>query len=328
MRTLTVAKPKRVIEGLLNFVTSTWSISEQWTKGGVFGLRVTTLFLLLGSMPAVLNVNSLNADEIEKGESAGGLNGVVVEGVSQETRGDLRLGARAILGVETNAYVWGSRDHVATSTASAEPSLRFDSYTLTGRLAASKGIKETDEYKWEEDFQVGLSRKAWKLSRRFDLTPAISGILPITQYSRKYSLLEYGVGGKMSLAWDLDHSVRGLKLTSSVKGTHYEYEIPVAFDGTSNESWRLNTRLIADWEFVKTLSLSLLFGRTWAWTVNGNNLDRFEMDQSITWAPFEVASLAIGHSRGGNVLRSDGNSNLSLYDSRDSSFYMSLELNF
>jgi hypothetical protein len=317
MRNLTKQSSQKFSEGFLQFCFP----NGDHIKSRMEGLRAVSLFLLLGLLPAVLNVNAAQADDVI-------VTGVLEEGVSKETRGVLRLGAKAQLGLESNAYVWGSRDHVATSTASAEPSLGYDSYTLSVRLAASKILKETEDYKLAEDFQVALSRKAWELSRNLKLTPSVSVILPITEYSKKYSLMEEGIGGKLSLAWDLGRSVRGLTLTSSVKGTHYDYEIPVAFDGKSNEAWRVNSRLVADWEFVRTLTLEVLFGRTWAWTVKNNQLDKFEMDQSINWSPVAMATIAVGHNRGGDVLRSDGNSNLALYDNRDSSFYTSLELSF
>jgi len=315
---------------------------------GVGGLQAVTLFLLLGLSTAALGVNSLEAQEnlqskeldaqkevpgavlapTAEGENqkSEGLSGSLFEGAKTQ-RADLSFGASVSLGLESNAYVWGSRDHVTTSTAAGGVSLGIDSITFTTRLAASRMNKEYEEWEWAEDLQMGLSHKPWKMTRTLDLGVGINVILPMTDYSRKYSLLEQGAGARASLIWNLNRTVRGLKVTPAVRVTNYQYATPVAFDKRSNEEWRLNTRLTADYEIVKTLSLSALFGRTWAWTVNGNPLDRFETEQSITWQPYELTSLTLGHSRGGNALRSDGTNNVALYDEGDAStFYLELGL--
>lgn len=289
-------------------------------KLGIDGLRAGVSFLLFGTLSVALNIPAAFAENLEN------VTGVITQEEVRDQRGVLRLKAKASLGLESNAYVWGSRDHVTTSTASGEPSLGYDSYTMTARLAASRIMKETEEWKWAEDFQVGASRKGWELGRKFTLAPTATLILPLTDYSRKYSLLDYGVSGRLTLKWDLNRNIRGLTLATANRVTRFEYATPVAFDGQSNEAWRVNTRLIADWEFVRTLSLGVLFGRTWAWSVKNNSFDRFEMEQTLSWQPIEAASLTIGHSRGGDVLRSDGNSNLALYDNRDSTFYLELGL--
>ena len=312
MRPLTKRRDKKINEGFL---------ASRFPSCGIELLRARALFLLLGLVPAAHNVN---ADEVQ---DSGGI--VHMEGASLEGtklyKGDVRLGANVNLGLESNAYVWGTRDHVSTSTASGSISLGVDSYTFTPRVAASRANKEYEEWEWAEDLQMGLSRKPFRLNRDLDLGLGMTVILPITEYSRKYSLLEAGVGLGPSLIWKLDRTLKGLKLTTRVRGTHYQYATPVAFDGKSNEAWRLNTRMIVDYQFAKTLSMSALFGRTWAWTVNGNGLDRFETDQSITWQPYEQVGLTLGHSRGGNVLRSDGNSNVALYNEGEgSSFYVEL----
>lgn len=299
MRPLTKRKSKKVNEGFL---------AARFPSCGTEGLRVGTLFLLLGLTTAALNVN---AQEIE---------GASLEGVKSR-RGDIKLGANVSMGLESNAYSWGTRDHVSTSTASGGTTLGIDSFTFTTRVAASKINKEYEEWEWAEDFQMGLSRKPWRINRNFDFGTGVTVTLPITEYSRKYSLLEAGVGLRGSLIWNLNRSVKGLKLTTSVRGANFQYATPVAFDGRSNEEWRLNTRLVTDYQFLETLSLSVLLGRTWAWTVNGAPLDRFETEQSITWQPVELASLSLGHSRGGNVLRSDGNSNVALYNEGEGSTF-------
>lgn len=316
MRPLTKRKNKKINEGFL---------ANRFPGCGIGVLREGILFLLLGLVIAAPNVN---ADVLEQDtQDSGGI--AQVEGTSFEGtklyKGDIRLGANVNLGLESNAYVWGSRDHVSTSTASGSISLGVDSYTFTPRVAASKANEEYEEWEWAEDLQMGLSRKPWRLNRDFDLGAGATVILPITEYSRKYSLLEAGFGLGPTLIWKLDRAVKGLKLSTRVRGTHYQYATPVAFDGKSNEAWRLNTRVIVDYQFAKTLSLNALFGRTWAWTVNGNGLDRFETEQSITWQPYELVGLSVGHSRGGNVLRSDGNSNVALYNEGEgSSFYVEL----
>lgn len=305
MRPLTKRKSKEVNEGFL---------VARFPSCGTEGLRVGILFLLLGLTTAALNVN---AQEIE---------GTSLEGVKKR-RGDIKLGANVSMGLESNAYSWGTRDHVSTSTASGGTTLGIDAYTFTTRVAASKINKEYEEWEWAEDFQMGLSRKPWRINRDLDLGTGVTVTLPITEYSRKYSLLEAGVGLRGSLIWNLNRSIKGLKLTTSVRGTNFQYATPVAFDGRSNEEWRINTRLVTDYQFAETLSLSVLLGRTWAWTVNGAPLDRFETQQSITWQPVELASLSLGHSRGGNMLRSDGNSNVALYNEGEgSTFFIELGL--
>lgn len=319
MRPLTKRKAKNINEGFLG---------PRFPCCGIEGLRVGILFLLLGLSTAGLSVN---AQEVTaEGPGSGGNNnieGTSLEGVKLKRREDIELGADVSLGLESNAYSWGSRDHETASTASGGIKIGVDSFTFTSRVAASKINKEYEEWKWAEDFQMGLSRKPWRLSRDFEFGTGVTVTLPITEYSRKYSLLEAGAGLRGSLIWSLNRTLKGLKLTTSVRGTNFQYATPVAFDGRSNEEWRLNTRLVADYQFAEAFSLSALFGRTWAWTVNGAPLDRFETEQSITWQIVEYTSLSLGHSRGGNVLRSDGNSNVALYDEGEGSTFF-IELGF
>ncbi|MEZ4814272.1 MAG: hypothetical protein R3A80_03580 [Bdellovibrionota bacterium] len=335
MRPLTKNKNTKNNEGL-QFLSFPW--------GGIESVQERILFLLLGLAAAALNVKALEAQETQKEavvaptettqiemgqgneQNIEGLRGASLEGVKHK-RGDLKLGASVSLGMESNAYAWGSRDHVTTSTASGDVSLGIDDFTFTARLAASRDNKQYEEWEWAEDFQMGLSHKPWRLSRSLKFGTGVNVILPITEYSRKYSLLDQGVGARASLIWDLNRTIRGLKITPSVRGTNYQYATPVAFDQRSNEAWRLNTRLVADYDLTKTISLSALFGRTWAWTVKGAPRDRFETGQSISWQALEVASLTLGHSKGGDVLKGNGNSNVALYDEGEgSTFYLEVAL--
>lgn len=220
----------------------------------------------------------------------------------------------------------GGRDHQATGTMDASPAVDYDVYTLKTRLAAAKVLKKYEEWKWAEDLQISLSRKPWDIHRDLKIAPSLILILPITERSKKFTLLNEGFGGAVAVGWDLGGWVKGLSLTAKQGATYYGYEIPVAFDGKSNEQWRLSSRLVAGYEISKKFSVEILFGRLWAWSVLGTRFDRFEMDESLSFDPTANMGLSIGHNRGGNVLRSDGNNNLALGDARDSNFYFSLNL--
>lgn len=312
---------------LRNTICNTAKVLPAAAPQRAFGLRgMITPYLLLGFMPgvSVFTTAFLQAEEIAPQMNPA--TAVIEIKKTDKDESDFRFGLRGISTLETNAYALGSRDNETTTTLAVEPSVGVDVYNLKARLAASKLNKAEEKFEWAEDLQLSLSRKAFQLARDWKFTPSATLILPLTEQSKKYSLMSEGVSGGAAFDWSLDRYVKGLNMRGTLSASHYRFETPVAFNGISNEKWRLRTRFIASYEIVETLSVEMLFGKIWAWSVKGTGFDKFEMDESINWSPAEWGTLALGHSRSGSVSRSDGNSNLALFDTRDSTFYLSLEL--
>lgn len=228
--------------------------------------------------------------------------------------------------LSTNSYEWNSRDHRASTTLSATPGFQITKDLSSGvTFSTRKVVDEYENWQWANDLSVFFSYDWGKINKRLTTETTIENIFPTTSYSRKYSLLQYGVGVYQSFNFKINN---WLSTTYAVGMQKNFNEVEVAYDGSSNEEWQNSHSIALNFKLTKKLKMSAAVSRAFGWTYGGSRNDYLTLAQSLGYSFSDQLAFKLGHTRGGDFLRADGKTqNFDLYDSDRSIFYTGLTIN-
>lgn len=199
-----------------------------------------------------------------------------------------------------------------------------------GKLSVSqlldKDLKNDRLETWN-DTQVSFSRSIYTFNDVFSLSGRVSGTIPLSEESTENANLITSIGLFPTLAADLNPYIKGLSLSyiPSFRRSFHEFETKA--DGGSNTAYSWAQRLVIDYSFSESFSLSLDQSYIRGYTYRGTSNDRFSFDQSLNYQMNKNVSWSLGHSLGGSALAVNGSdSNVRLFDENESSVYFSFSL--
>ncbi|GAB4014963.1 MAG: hypothetical protein Fur0010_13550 [Bdellovibrio sp.] len=218
-------------------------------------------------------------------------------------------------------------DHQVSNTFSLGASYNFEK---AGKLSIAqlmdKDLKNDRLETWN-DTVISFSRALYRFNDFTSLSGKISSSLPISKESRDNASLVTSTSISPVLALDLNNFIKGISISYAPSFRRSFHQYKTKADGASNTSYSWAQRLIIDYSFSESFSLTLDQSYIRGYTYRGMSKDSFSFDQSLNYQMNSRVSWSLGHSIGGSALAVNGkDSNVRLFDEEASSVYLSFAL--
>lgn len=200
-----------------------------------------------------------------------------------------------------------------------------DTWTLLGRAGFAQSFTQENRSDLLNT-SLSITRRPYKLGRYANLRPTYTLILPTNEVQRNDDslngalqvsgnafintntnfILAFGASGRLNTH---DFSI------SAISGANIERVI---------SAWNtLGWQITPKWQIIGQSVYRV------ATTYRGSNRNQFVLAQSITYIPSRKYSISVGHDNRGSVFQKDGSgSNVNLFESTTSVFFVSALLNF
>ncbi len=225
------------------------------------------------------------------------------------------------------------RDGTAQASQSAMVTLSgalSDNYSLTGRISASKDLKDTENEQSNgvSDLGIILSQKQIDLANWIKGGFGVSSTLPTSKYSREYQNFEGSLGGSYTFALTEAVLMKGFSTSLSLGAARnfHRYETDAA--GRILNPYSVREILSASYS-KNAFSFSFEFLHRHAWNYKGSVSQAFEHTEEISYSLTPKWGVSLGHTNAGSWLAPNRqDSNLKLINENDSIIYGSMSLVF
>jgi hypothetical protein len=223
----------------------------------------------------------------------------------------------------TNLFEFQSRDDKAFANISTFSAI----YNLQNGYRLASSISFIKDFTGERktllrDSSVRVIHNFGDIFERVSLAGTGSIRLPLSKASHTTAGLITGFTATPTFIIKVSDFVPGLGLFYTPSLTYNVHEYKIASTGESNTQFITNNNITLGYSFLEKfyLQISNSYGRTWSYA--GNTNDSFSFDQSVLWSAGSGFTLLAGHNIGGSALAVNGqDSNLQLFNSRESTFY-------
>ena len=230
----------------------------------------------------------------------------------------------------TNLYDFQNKDDKAFANSSTVAV----TYTLKSgyRIASSIGVAKdlTGERKLlARDSSVRLIKSFGKLNEYFYLAGSAALTLPFSKASHKTAGLITRLRIAPTLIINIKDFIPAGNLFYSPSISSSLHEFKTLSNGESNSQHSIGHSLAFGYSFLNAFYVQISGAYARRWTYEGRSNDAFSFDQSHNYTIGQGFTAVTGHSIGGNALASNGqNSDVQIFDSRESSFYMGLDYTY
>jgi hypothetical protein len=236
------------------------------------------------------------------------------------------VGIDASLLTSSNFKPLESADHAAEASLVVVPNVRLSRVArLSVRGAVTKNLENEQEWKIQ-DTRVAIGRDPIALNPYLQLAPAVGGVAPTSEESRKGASLIAGGYAQSLVSGDLAGIGLGrLEPSYRLRATKNFHEMTTAFSGEANTSFSLEHRASLDLRLAPKLRIGAMFLYATGWTYAATPKSNFELDQSLTYEPSDALGISVGHNNAGTSFKDNGrDSNIAVFNENDSTLYVSL----
>lgn len=226
----------------------------------------------------------------------------------------------------TNLYDFQSKADKSFANSS---SIAF-TYTMKNgyRIASSIGLAKnlTGERKLlARDSSIRLIKSFGAINEYISLVASGALTLPFSKASHKTAGLITRLRVAPTLIVKTSDLLPGSILFYSPSLSYSIHEFKTLSNGESNSQYSLGHSLALGYSFLGSFYVQLSGAYSRRWTYQGRSNDSYSFDQSVNYTIGNGLTGVAGHSIGGNALAVNGqNSDVQIFDSRESSFYMGL----
>lgn len=224
---------------------------------------------------------------------------------------------------ESNFYSEESPDRERNTSLVIAPSyLWSNGVGLSSLIAFSRDEIHPGEETWENT-SLRLSKTFEVISGRWSLSPGLLGVLPTNEKDRKEKSYQ-GAGGFNFVSI---FPIKSLTLTHKIGFNRNFHGYERDSEGLSNIQYTIRNDLIADWEFIKSWTLSGTYTSREAWVYQGSMRHSYENEFSLSKEISSVFSVSAGWRNKGSVFKADGiSNNIDILDSNKSLFFLALNV--
>jgi len=197
-------------------------------------------------------------------------------------------------------------------------------------LAASKELQGTREQNLANAF-IGHTQKLFNMNADTSVSSDIRGYIPLNENSIKDESLKtriyLGISSNSNLAIPY---IESSSLTLKISGYRNIHEYETSRSGSVNTQYSLSEYLGLNLQFTKDLSFSTYVTNSQYFSYfNNRKPDVFETGQAISYAITPDIEMSFGHTLGGKTFKDDGvTNNIEFFNSKESTIYTSLSINF
>lgn len=205
----------------------------------------------------------------------------------------------------------------------------LDTFTAKAEIVYTHDLKQEKESDFK-DTSLVLDYKAIDIvPERLVIVPAVVGLLPTNEETRKTTSLQYGVGIAQKLILTLDKLPLPARLTYASSARRNVQEFTSKNDGSSNGKYSFSNRLIAEIDLGKKFSFMSRGTVFSSQTYRESWRSRFELLGELGYEINETFSVALGHVNSDATLKSNMNdSNVAFYNENTSSVYFDLNVTY
>lgn len=199
-----------------------------------------------------------------------------------------------------------------------------DTYTLVGSLGFAQGLTQENRSDLTNT-RIALTRRPISVAGVADVRPTLSLILPTNQEQRERDSLR---GALRLTANAFYKTIKNAILTTGLTAQLNNHRFTISARQGANVQTLLQPFVVIGY-VLGPFQLSTYSAHSTAFTYRGGRRHRFLLDQSVSYIRSANLSFSLGHTNGGSVLTQDGlGSNVRLWDSRSSTFYLGALYNF
>lgn len=231
----------------------------------------------------------------------------------------------AILDYTSNLYDRDSAKHTDSSSLTLYPK-----WSLQNKDSVSALVEFSKEFQDEERFEISSAniiygRKALPF-KWIDLPSSARVILPVSEELKDRQGLNVGlaIDATAKLKAD-DFGLIGWSASARTRFTKNFHDFETATSGKSNIEYALSERVDIGYDLTEkwNVGTSLIYGISQ--TYRNNKKESFSWSQEIAYVINTAATIGVGHSNEGGLLRPNGDSNVSLFDENSSAVYAYLQ---
>ena len=211
------------------------------------------------------------------------------------------------------------------------PAYKFQNNSkVRAYLAASKELQGSREQSLSNAF-IGHTQKLFNMNSDTSVSSDIRGYIPLNEDSIKDESLKtriyLGLSTNSNLAIPY---IESSSLTLKISGYRNIHEFETSRSGSVNTQYSLSEYLGLNLQLTKDLSFSTYVTNSQYFSYyNNRKPDVFEAGQSISYAITQDIEMSLGHTLGGKTFKDDGvTNNIEFFNSKESTIYTSLSINF
>ena len=236
-----------------------------------------------------------------------------------------KLSYNISLDYESNLQKSDTYQNAQSTSVRISPRYRInDTYTLLGFAGFTQSLTQENRSDLNNTV-IAISRKPTPIAGIMDVRPTLSVTLATNELQRNKDSLRGAIQLSTSGFFRTNSSlIAGLGARFRLNNHRYSVS---AIRG-ANIKTMITPSAIVGWSFGKfqlVTSNAYSYGTTYRGTRRGN----FSLDQSLTYIPTAKMNFSIGHNNRGSVLSRDGrSSNVDVFNSKTSVFYVSALYNY
>jgi hypothetical protein len=198
-------------------------------------------------------------------------------------------------------------------------------YRTTLTAGGNKNLKGERKYLWQ-DYTLGVS-KAFYRNKYYGLSGSMVAIIPASKQTLSNQKLYAGlqIAPTFSSSFNIDPLL--VTLRPAVRVNFHEHK--TAMDGRSNNRYNTSLRLSVFYNFTDQLSLLSINTYSRNFTYQGKDRDAYSFIQALSYQLDDLWNVEVGHATSGNPLAPNGlDTDITIFDLRESSVYLSFSLSF
>ena len=229
----------------------------------------------------------------------------------------------------TNAYSVDRPEHQSSQDHLLGGALYFaDGSSLSTNFWLNQDFNNEREL-LTRDSLLTWSKSLGALTDNVSFAGKAAVTLPLSEVSYKTAGLLTAFRVIPVVAVNMNQWVPGMSLVYQPAFIVNFHKYQTATSGSSNNQYSFSQRLTVYVSIVKSVSLTLDHTYVRSWTYLGSVSDFFSLDQSLGAKISERLSLFVGHSIGGGALAANGQeSNIRIFDTKDSNYYLGMSYQF
>lgn len=232
----------------------------------------------------------------------------------------------ALLDYKSNLRERDSADYADASTLTLVPT-----WNLKNENSISILTEFNKDFQGEERFEVASANIIYGLKKKsfewMDLPSSARLILPASEELKDRQGLKVGVA--IDVTPKLNAEALGLigwSLSARTRITKNFHDFETATNGQSNIEYAISERVDVGYDITEKWSLGTTIIYAISQTYKQNKQESFSWSQEIAFAVNTAATIGVGHSNEGGLLKPNGDSNVSLFDENSSIVYAYLKI--
>ncbi len=199
----------------------------------------------------------------------------------------------------------------------------------TGRLGISVGKDLATSYEESlNDTSLTVTKSPIKITKKLSYIPSLSAIVPTSERSKRNQEMIIGLESSNTLSYQLTDTL-GFGYSPVIGRYFHEYE--TTRTNQVNTEYKLSQTISSGYDVTDSMSIAISMTYADKWSYKGTRrTPSYATMTAFSYTASENTTLAVGTIQGGALVNNEKgpNSNIELYDQRNTTFYGNLTLSF